>query len=385
MWLIRLPPPPTAGAMAAKRTKPAPQPKHTAHAKPKASPAPAKHRLTRKSPTHHHPPPTTRDTTPTNIMSLFVPRAHSRTSEAASSSTQAACTDAQLQCATPNHRPPLETTEEPPTMAMDSQEWAIAIGGCLDDAVGPDEDDSMLWMDTTVHPPNVQPPHDQCAATLPASSPIDDNQAQPHTPPPDMPLSQATTIPGHIADSHSAPDDASPQFSDILDQLSANPYFAAPGIIGHPLNPLTYVALIVESMNPDHRARLGSYLAESQLKVATACSGTDIPITQLRAFETYMSGRFDVTPNIVHTFSCENNTKKQTFIKTMSPDMGALFPDVCLLGGQSAVSVLSPDWPQALNPPHTHPIVILTLHMQNDTTEPHICCNYAPTGGNQTC
>lgn len=67
------------------------------------------------------------------------------------------------------------------------------------------------------------------------------------------------------------------------------------------------------------------------------CSGTDSPIAVLKTLAKALHGRLVVE----HTFSCENDTRKQKWIKQNFPDLRLLFDDVKVLHIGRAYSIVT--------------------------------------------
>ena len=72
------------------------------------------------------------------------------------------------------------------------------------------------------------------------------------------------------------------------------------------------------------RDDLAAYLRwekRGEIRVATACSGTDVPLLVYAGFAEAARDILSVPLRIVHRFSCERDTAKQRFLTQMYPTM----------------------------------------------------------------
>ncbi len=107
------------------------------------------------------------------------------------------------------------------------------------------------------------------------------------------------------------------------------------------------MASTLAALSLDERAVLHDFLHLRSVKVATACSGTDNPIIQLESLRSFLAQSWHCDVTLRHEFSCEFNKRKQEFIKKVAPSVGAIFPDIQLLGNPEMVNVKDPTWPMA--------------------------------------
>ena len=80
---------------------------------------------------------------------------------------------------------------------------------------------------------------------------------------------------------------------------------------------------------PTSRCKLSSYakLHIRDLRVATACSGTDAPVMCWQVFAEVLAADIQGSFSVTHVFSSEREDSKQRFIKSAFPDIPALFRD----------------------------------------------------------
>ena len=77
------------------------------------------------------------------------------------------------------------------------------------------------------------------------------------------------------------------------------------------------------------------------LNVATACSGTDVPLLVYRGFATAIKDKLGLKIHLNHRFSCEQHAGKQSFLLTMFPSTPLLFNDATKLGSRHCHDVIS--------------------------------------------
>lgn len=78
-----------------------------------------------------------------------------------------------------------------------------------------------------------------------------------------------------------------------------------------------------------------------EIRVATACSGTDVPLLVYAGLAEAARDILSVPLRIVHRFSCEKDSAKQRFLMLMYPTMPLLFSDASALGAESGHDELS--------------------------------------------
>jgi site-specific DNA-cytosine methylase len=92
------------------------------------------------------------------------------------------------------------------------------------------------------------------------------------------------------------------------------------------------------------REDLAAYLRwekGEEIRVSTACSGTDVPLLVYAGLAEAARDILSVPLRIVHRFSCEKDTAKQRFLMQMYPMMPLLFSDASALGAESGHDELS--------------------------------------------
>jgi site-specific DNA-cytosine methylase len=89
---------------------------------------------------------------------------------------------------------------------------------------------------------------------------------------------------------------------------------------------------------PETAAKMAA-MSGRRVRIGTMCSGTDSPILAMQAIAASMDKR-GLRLEVEHSFSCEIDKDKQTFLKK-NFTMGALFNDVCELGQEMAKDVQS--------------------------------------------
>ena len=78
-----------------------------------------------------------------------------------------------------------------------------------------------------------------------------------------------------------------------------------------------------------------------QLRVGTACSGTDSPLIALQYLAQGAREVLGIEAEVRHCFSCELDPQKRTFITDHFPDLEALYEDVNTLGDALTINLLT--------------------------------------------
>lgn len=78
-----------------------------------------------------------------------------------------------------------------------------------------------------------------------------------------------------------------------------------------------------------------------KLHIATACSGTDVPLLVYNGLAAAVAQVLGVDVQVIHQFSCERNKAKQAFIKSMFEDVPLMFVDATKLGPEKCFDAIS--------------------------------------------
>lgn len=83
------------------------------------------------------------------------------------------------------------------------------------------------------------------------------------------------------------------------------------------------------------------HVTGGQLHIATACSGTDVPLLVYNGLASAVTHVLGVDVQVIHQFSCERNKAKQAFIKSMFEDEPLMFVDATKLGSERCFDAIS--------------------------------------------
>lgn len=92
-------------------------------------------------------------------------------------------------------------------------------------------------------------------------------------------------------------------------------------------------------LDPLHRLRIAALVRSfggTPFRIATACSGTELPMLAWRAVATAISVSLNVVFHVGHAYSCEKHPGKRKLIQTLFDDLPRMFGDAARLGHDMA-------------------------------------------------
>ena len=120
------------------------------------------------------------------------------------------------------------------------------------------------------------------------------------------------------------------------------------------------------------------HVKRGRVHVATACSGTDVPLLVYHGLRKAVMRVLGIPLELVHLFSCERSPAKQAFLRTMYEDMPTLFSDATQIGMPVAHDQIS----QKMQPV---PEVDHSLLVGWPCTDVSMMNKFASTLGNRSC
>ena len=99
----------------------------------------------------------------------------------------------------------------------------------------------------------------------------------------------------------------------------------------------------LERLHPEERFKIGRWWQRhgGRLRIGSACSGSELPTLSWRALAQVLSADLGSDVQVVSSFSCEHNHKKQELIQTMFPETKHLFADAKHLKTKSATNTIT--------------------------------------------